>query len=162
MDAQIVVLKPMKVAFVRHVGPYNEVGNSWQQLCAWAGRNGLLGANTKTFGICHDDPEITPPEQLRYDACIVIGSDGKADGDIGVQEIAGGRYAKATHQGPYTKLGDTYSELLGQWMPAHGFELVVGKPTLEFYRNNPQQTPEDELRTDIHVPFEGRVGFSVG
>jgi len=35
-------------------------------------------------------------------------------GDIGVQVVAGGDYAVTTHFGPYHKLGDTYTKLLGQ------------------------------------------------
>ena len=38
-------------------------------------------------------------------------------------------------------------------VPANGLELADDRPTLEIYRNDPQQTPEDELLTDVHVPI---------
>ena len=52
MEANITRMNEMRVAFVRHVGPYNEVGAAWGQLCAWAGRRGLVGPQTMMFGLC--------------------------------------------------------------------------------------------------------------
>lgn len=151
MEAKTTTLEKMHVAFVRHVGPYAEVGAAWQQLCAWAGPKGLLGPQTKMLGMCHDDPEVTAPEKIRYDACVVVGDDVRPDGNIGVQTIEGGRYATTTHRGSYSKLAETYGLLVGQWMPAHDLEPVAGQPSLEFYLNDPQQTPEDDLRTDVYM-----------
>jgi AraC family transcriptional regulator len=153
MEAKITDIEPMRVAFVRHIGPYAEVGKAWEQLCQWAGPRGLLGPQMKMLAMSHDDPEVTPPEKLRYDACIVVGSDVKPDGNVGVHQIPGGRYATTTHCGAYTRLSETYSALLGQWMPANDLEPALGQPALEFYLNDPQQTPEDELRTAICVPL---------
>ena len=154
MDAEITNLEAKKVACIRHLGPYIEVGGTWHKLCSWAGRNGLLGRETQTVGICHDDPEITPPDKIRYDACLVLTRDVTPDSNIVIQEIPGGRYVKTTHQGPYTKLNETYSSLFGQWMPAHDIEPAAGKPSLEFYLNDPNETPEEQLLTDIYVPLD--------
>ena len=100
MDVKIETTKPMRVAFMRHVGPYHEVGETWQKLCGWAGPRGLFGPNTTLLGVCHNDPEVTPPEHIRYDACITAPDGLAADGDVGIQEIAGGDYAVTTHHGP--------------------------------------------------------------
>ena len=64
MDARIENVEPMRVAFIRHVGPYNEVGETWGKLCTWAGPKGLFGPNTKCLGLCYDDPEVTPEAEL--------------------------------------------------------------------------------------------------
>lgn len=153
MDVRIERVEPMCVAFVRHVGPYPEVGQAWQRLCAWAGSRGLFGPNSRMLGICHDDPEVTPPERLRYDACIVVNDGVAPEGDVGVQTIAGGEYAVATHRGPYERLGETYAALLGQWLPAHRREPLAA-PAFEVYRNSPFNTPPEQLVTDIHVPLQ--------
>ena len=153
MQAEIATVDPMRVAFIRHIGPYHEVGPAWQRLFGWAGAKGLLGPQTRMFGMCHDDPDVTPPDKIRYDACIVVGDDVQAEGDIGIQDLPGGRYAKALHEGSYSKLGETYSALVGRWMPAHDFQPANDRPALEFYLNNPQQTPEDQLRTEIYMPL---------
>ena len=155
MEARITSLESARVAFVRHVGPYTEVGPAWQQVYAWAGGRGLLGPDTRAFGLCHDDPDTTTPERLRYDACIVVGPDVQAGDGVEVQDVAGGPYAVATHRGSYAKLGETYGGLMEEWLPANRFELAEERPALEIYRNDPQQTPEDELLTDVHVPVKG-------
>src|SRR5437867_1243250 len=66
-DIRVRIVEPMRVAFVRHVGPYEKVGEAFQRLFDWAGRRGLFGPDTKLLGIGHDDPHITPPDKLRFD-----------------------------------------------------------------------------------------------
>ena len=155
MEARITALEPARVAFVRHMGPYTQVGPTWERLFAWAGGRGLLGPDTRTFGLCYDDPDTTSPERLRYDACVVVGPDVQGGDGVEIQDVAGGRYAVATHPGSYAKLAETYGGLMEEWMPAKGLELAEERPCVEIYRNNPQQTPEDELLTDVHVPIRG-------
>jgi len=154
MDAEITTIDPMTVAFVRHTGPYTDVGRAWEQLCGWAGPKGLLGADSQMFGVCYDDPEVTPPDKIRYDACLVVGADAQPAGEIGVQDVGGGRYATLVHRGPYTRLAEAYAALVGQWMPAQDLEPTPGRPSLEFYLNDPQRTPEAELETRICMPVE--------
>lgn len=74
-------------------------------------------------------------------------------GDIGVQVVAGGDYAVTTHFGPYHKLGDTYTKLLGQWLPRSGRELRSA-PCFEVYLNDPQGTEPEDLLTDIYAPLQ--------
>ncbi|MBN2446689.1 MAG: GyrI-like domain-containing protein, partial [Phycisphaerae bacterium] len=104
-------------------------------------------------GVSYDDPEVTPPDKLRYDACIVVDDKVRASGDVGVQTIGGTRYAITTHKGPYECLSETYAALMGQWMPANGQEPGCG-PCLEVYLNSPQNTPPEQLLTDVHVPLK--------
>jgi AraC family transcriptional regulator len=141
-----------RVAFVRHVGPYDEVGRAWEKLMSWSGRQGLLGPRTRVLGIVHDDMEITPPDKMRYDAAISIADHVAASGEVGIQEIESGEYAVALHAGPYGQLGETYADLCGQWLPGSGRELRSA-PALEFYLNSPATTPHDQLRTEIWLPL---------
>ena len=118
VDVKIEKREPLRVAFVRHVGPYQEVGKAWERLCGWAGPRGLFGPNTAMLGVCHDDPDVTPPERIRYDACITAPDGLAAEGDVGIQEVAGGDYAVTTHHGPYENLAATYAVLCGEWLPS--------------------------------------------
>lgn len=155
MDAEIKTLEPKRVAFMRHVGPYHEVGQVWGRLCQWAGPRGLMGPHMQMLGLCHDDPEVTPLDKIRYDACITAGDGLEAEGDVGVQTIAGGEYAITVHQGPYEKLSETYAALCGQWLPAQGRE-PDSAPSIEIYQNNPQTTPPKDLRTQVCVRVKPR------
>lgn len=152
VDVRTETISQMKVAFVRHTGPYQNVGTAWQRLMAWAGPRGLIGPATQFVSVYYDDPAVTPPDKLRADACITVGDAVQPDGDVGVQEIGGGDYAIARHVGPYDKLGDTYSQLCGSWLPASGRELRAAPP-LEFYRNSPMNTPPEQLITDVCMPL---------
>jgi AraC family transcriptional regulator len=155
MDVKIQQLKPRRVAFLRHVGPYGEVSSTWDRLLTIMGKDGYLGGGTMMLGICHDDPEVTPSAKIRYDACVTVGDDFVPGGDIQVQTVAGGEYAMTTHAGPYNNLGRTYAELLGQWVPRSGRELR-DVPCFEVYLNDPQSTAPEDLLTDIYAPLQAQ------
>jgi len=87
----------------RHVGEIDELGRP----------RGLLGAHTRMIGIVHDNPDVTPPEKVRYDAAIAVNRPVQPEGEFGVQELPGGRYALMQHRGPYAGLGAAYQRLYG-------------------------------------------------
>jgi AraC family transcriptional regulator len=153
MKVEIKHLDPIRVAFMRHIGPYSKVGATWDKFLPSLGKDGVLGGDTLFIGICHDDPEVTPSTKIRYDACVSVDEGFVAGGEIGVQVIPGGDYAMTTHFGPYQKLGETYGRLLGQWLPRSGRELR-STPCLEVYLNDPQSTAPGDLLTDIYAPLE--------
>jgi AraC family transcriptional regulator len=142
----------IRVAYLRHVGPYGEVGAAWSRLFPWAARQGLLGPGTQMLGISYDDPDITPAEKLRYDAAVTVTRPVSPAGEIGVQEIPAGEYAVALHTGPYQCLSDSYAELAGKWLPETGRELRSAA-AVELYLNSPQTTPAGELKTEIRLPL---------
>jgi len=152
MEVKIEKLPARRVAFMRHVGPYAEVGETWGRLYAWAGRHGHFPPFTKFLAVVHDDPDVTPAERLRYDAGFVVKDGFRPQAEIGVQELAGGDYAVAVHHGPYEKLGETYAFVCGEWAPGAGRELRSA-PACEVYLNDPRRTKPEALRTQIYVPL---------
>jgi AraC family transcriptional regulator len=153
MNVAIKNLKPMRVAFMRHIGPYNEVGKTWERFIMFVGKEGLLGPGPQFIGIPHDDPAVTSPDKTRYDACVTVDEAFRASGEIGVQVIPGGDYAVLTCIGPYEKLGESYAKLLGQWLPRSGRRLRA-TPCMEIYFNSPENTEPEDLVTDILAPLE--------
>jgi AraC family transcriptional regulator len=153
MEVKIENREPTRVAFMRHVGPYRTVNATWDKFLPRLGKEGLLGGDALFIGICHNDPEVTPQDKIRYDACVSVDERFVPDGEVGVQVIPGGEYAVTTHFGPYQKLGDTYTKLLGQWLPRSGRELRSA-PCFEVYLNDPQSTEPEDLITDIYAPLQ--------
>ncbi len=153
MDVRIKRMQPMRLAFMRHMGPYDQVGPLWEKFLVFAMRNGMLVPNMQMLGVPHDDPRVTPAEKLRYDACITVNASFEPRDEVGVQEIHGGDYAVVTHRGSYDGLGDVYDTLIGSWLPSSGREPGDG-PAFEIYRNSPRDTPPAELITDIFVPLQ--------
>ena len=148
---EIKTLPPQRVVYLRHTGPYDQVGATWGKLSAWAGRRGLFGPATRMLGVSYDDPQITPPEKLRYDAALTVDRPVQPEGEFGVMELAGGEYATLLHKGPYETIGRSYQALVGGWLPQSGRELRDA-PCFEVYLNSPQNTRPEELLTLIHAP----------
>ncbi|MCP3980308.1 MAG: AraC family transcriptional regulator [bacterium] len=154
-NVRIVDEPARRAVFLRHVGPYDEVGETWDRLMTWAGPRGLIGAGTQMLGLCHDDPEITPADKVRYDSCLVVAGAVEVEGPFGLVDIPGGEYAVYRHVGPYSDLGRSYIELLGRWLPASG-RAAVDVACVERYWNDPENTPPQELETDLCVLLEPR------
>jgi AraC family transcriptional regulator len=152
LAVRVEAVKPMRLAFMRHTGPYADVGGTWMRLLTWAGMKGLMGPQYVILGIVHDDPDVTPPEKVRYDACIVVDDRVRPEGEVGIQQIEGGLYGITTHRGPYDRLGETYLRLCGEWLPANRYE-TRSAPCFELYRNSPHNTAAQDLLTDIHLPL---------
>jgi AraC family transcriptional regulator len=152
-QVRIETLPPRRVAFVRHVGPYDQVEPAFHKLMGWAGTRGLLGPDTVVLGVCHDDPEVTAPEKIRYDCCITVGADFQPEGEVGVQVLEGGEHVVLTHRGTYTQLPDAWRWLYGVWLAGSGREPRHA-PAFEVYYNSPTNTPPENLVTDICIPLE--------
>ncbi|MCA9310632.1 MAG: GyrI-like domain-containing protein, partial [Phycisphaerales bacterium] len=139
--------------YVRHVGPYDEVGGAWKALMTWGWKRVIFGKPT-TFGLCFDDPEVTSREQVRYEACMVVPEKVTPRGAVQVRDLEAGTWATTLHEGPYSSLGTTYARLF-----AHvASESIEGRrwrlgdpPTLEVYLNDPRKTPPERLRTEVGV-----------
>jgi AraC family transcriptional regulator len=140
------------VAFMRHIGPYDQCGQAWEELMGWAAREGWIRPGMECFGLCYDDPEITPGEQIRYDACITVAPEFEATGTIGRHDLPGGEYAVVRHRGSYAGLGDVYRSLYGHWLPGSGRE-AADAPSLEKYYNSPADTTPEDLETDVCLPL---------
>lgn len=154
MNVTIKQIDDMRVAYVRHTGPYSECAPAWDTLCTTLAPEGLLGGDAKVLGLGHDDPDTTEPEKIRYDACVTVPEDFTGLGEVSVQTISGGRYGVTTHFGSYDNLIDTYRTLFGQWLVQSEFELA-DKPCFEVYLNDPESTEPEDLITDIYLPLQG-------
>lgn len=155
MDVKIVREDGVRVAFVRHTGPYDQCGPAWDKLCTHLGAAGLLGGSPRFIGVSYDDPEVTAPDKIRYDACLEVDENFQPIGGIGVQVLPGGTFARTTHFGPYENLNQSYAALLGQWLPGSGRRCLV-EPTREVYFNSPENTEPEDLVTDIYLPLEDK------
>ena len=152
MNVQIQHLEPLRVAYLRHVGPYMEVGPTWARLLPQLEQGGWLNAQSRCLGIGHDNPNVVPAKDLRYDACVTVEAAFQPAGEVGVQTVAGGDYAVCRHVGPYEGLGVTYSWLFSEWLPQNGRQMGDAPP-FEVYVNSPDAVPPAELITDIHIPL---------
>jgi AraC family transcriptional regulator len=142
-----------RVAFLRHLGPYKEVGPTFDRLLGWARPRGLMRPGTDVLSISHDDPEVTPADKIRCDCCITVGESFQPQDDVGVQTIEGGEYAIVHHRGPSSDLHDVMRWLFGVWLPSSGREPRHA-PLYSICNDNPETMPPEQFRIDIYVPLE--------
>jgi AraC family transcriptional regulator len=153
MTVEIENLEAMRLAVVRHVGPYNMIGRAFDKLGSSAAQAGLFEGPPTMVAIYHDDPGSTPAAQLRSDAGVVVSESATIPEGLGELRVPAGRYARATHVGAFDTLGDTWARLMGEWLPQSGLRVGSGV-SLEIYRSDMRTTATADLRTDIYVPLE--------
>lgn len=153
IEPEIRQMDEMKVIYVQAIGAYQNVGTAWERLCMFAGPKGLLGPDTRMFGLSHDDPDVTETSKLRYDACIVVDDTIKPEGEVGIKTIKGGDYAVFRHKGPYSNLKQSYNDIFRNWLPQSERELGDAAP-IEIYLNDPEKVTAEELLTEICIPLK--------
>ncbi len=155
INPKIRYLKPKKVLFAQGTGKYGgeTTAEAWAKLSAFLREKKLFSWKSEALGIGLDDPDITEPEKCRYLACWTITTDIKPEGEIGIREIAGEKYAVFRYKGTYSNLGKVYGAIFLHWYPKSGFQLR-NQPCFEKYLNNPANTKPEKLLTEIYVPVE--------
>lgn len=151
MKVEIKEMPALRVIYVRHFGGYDGVGEAWAKLFRRAGPRGLIGPKTKMLGVSYDNPDITPNDKCRYDACMTIPENTAVDGEIGLMDIPGGKYAVYHYEGTIGGLGEAYDRLYGEWLPQSGYQ-PENRPCYELYYSNPDGHPERKFACDICIP----------
>jgi AraC family transcriptional regulator len=130
----LTTLPATRVAYMRHVGPYASpgIGDMWRRFESWGAARGLTSPRRRMFGIAQDNPNITPADRTRYDACIEVDDSFQPSGEVGVQIIRGGRYACTAFFGPASDIQSAWVKFLGKTMPDAGHQHDVA-PALEIY-----------------------------
>jgi AraC family transcriptional regulator len=156
---QVIVeeLPTIPVAYVRHVGPYAGDDSLFERLfgrlMAWAGPRGLLGPNTKTLTIYHDNPELTDSSKLRISCCVSVPGGTRADGEVGILELAAGKYARAQYEIHSTDYAAAWDWFMGVWMPSSGYQPNDGL-CYELYLNDSKQHPEGKCLVELTMPVK--------
>ncbi|WP_208507556.1 GyrI-like domain-containing protein [Variovorax sp.] len=132
MNVELIIRPPVTIAYLRYVGPFGApVGAFWgEQVAPWITRHRLWSG--ARYGISHDDPSITPPEQSRYDACVEVPEDFVPDGGFQKTVLPGGRYAALRFHGLPAEINTAWTRLLRDWLPGSGFQFD-NRPAFEHY-----------------------------
>ena len=148
-------IRPLTVVYARGTGPYQiSCREAWGRMGGWLDQCKGRSRVKQGYGYFRDNPKLTAPELLRYDACVPVtfGLDPEPDTGIGRQTLPGGAYAVHTHIGSYAEIGELFSHLHREIVPKRGLWLDYERPFLTIFLNDPSITREMHRRTELCVP----------
>jgi AraC family transcriptional regulator len=150
MRLPIVDVQPLRLACVRHLGPYEEIVEAFARLMSLVDPAIIAPDKYPRYvAIYYDDPQQIAAESLRSDAAVVVGPQFSAVDGLHVEELSDGSYARYTHIGPYSDIGSAWQKFMAQ-LEEEGCE-VQPAPVFEMYLNDPDEVPADYLATDLFV-----------
>ncbi len=149
----IKTIPDLHLAYIRHTGSYDKVGNSFQKLMFWAATHLVLKLKPVTIGIVHDNPDLTAEQHIRFDACVLLSKEIKPNGEIGYKKIEGGKFAVFTYKGAYDGFYPVYDYIYNVCLFDNKFDLA-DKPALEWYIKSPPFNKPENFVTDFYVPIK--------
>jgi len=164
---KIVTRDEVNVVFTRELGEYTKSSDiAWRRLSKMMNslhekfaKNppeytmNLEKGKAEALGICHDDPQVTNEENIRYDAALAWGNketEVLAKYDFETKTIAGGRYAKVEYLGASNSEDSWYG--LYSWVEKNGYTLR-DEPSFEKYLNGDIDTDVEKLLIEVYVPI---------
>lgn len=153
MNTEVREMPEYNVAYVRKVGPYAKetCEPAFGELMQWAGPRNYVGPE-KVLGIYWDNPEVTPPEKCRFDACIIVPEGTVPEGSINIQTISGGPYGVCHFEIKSDSFQQAWEDAFA-WLCSSGYECN-DKPCYELYHNNAEEHPEGKWIFDICIPLK--------
>ena len=143
---------PRRVVGLPHTGPYPQVGPVFQRVAEAIGAAGLWPQAQGGVMVSYDNPDSTPAAELRSFAGVLLPDAAPCPPGLEERRLQGGRHAVLELTGPYAGLGAAWGWLYGGWMEGAGARPGAA-PSYEIYRNDPTDTPPDQLRTDLYAPL---------
>ncbi|GAB1484304.1 AraC family transcriptional regulator [Treponema sp.] len=150
---ELKTLPTMKLAYVRHVGPYagdsKLFENLFGKLFAWAGARDLVKPGSMTLVIYHDSPELVAEEKLRISVCLSVDDKTQGSGDIGIMALEGAKYGVGRFTLAHDEYAQAWNWMFGSWLPESGF-VPDDKPCFEAYPEPPLS--DGRMVVEIWIP----------
>jgi AraC family transcriptional regulator len=147
----------LRVAYVRHTGPYQENSALFDDLFArlfkWAGPRQLCTPESWVLAVYHDDPAVTKEDKLRVSVCLTVPHGTPAGGEIGTMVVPGGKFAVARFELKGDEYQAAWDSVCGGWLPDSGYQ-PDDRLCYEHYLNDPKTHPEGKCVVDICVPVK--------
>lgn len=145
-------IKPMRVAYLQHVGPYEDTRQTWMDLAARLAAEKQIRKSSVFIGIGHDNPQDTPTAKLRYDACITVAEKYQPKKPVRLQTIPGGDHAVMKNC-PVGKIKEAFQYLFGKWLARSSRELRP-EPSFIVMVDARKVIAPMKRRVNIYVPLQ--------
>lgn len=150
-EIELKEMPAMQVAYVTHIGPFDQIGKAYGKLMSWAGPKGLVGG--KTITCYHDNPEVTDISQIRQSACIEIKKEAQASGMVNITTIESGQYAVGRFEVSFQEFEKAWQTMM-VWVSEHGYQPNEKRACYEIYHNNFKNHPQQKSIIEICVPVK--------
>lgn len=124
----------------------NVLGRTYARLAQYLGELGEPPIGAPFVGYYNMDMQ-----DLDIEIGFPVSKELQAKDDMQPGQIPGGKQATCLHIGPYNTIELAYNELI-EYIGQSGHEATG--VAYEFYPNDPNETPEEELQTQIVFPLK--------
>jgi AraC family transcriptional regulator len=140
----------MRLAGLRHDGPYEQISNAFESLFPKAGDLGPPHIpDAQWVAVYAADPE-TDGDQPRSFVTVSVAEDAEI-GDLEEVRISPGTYARTVHVGPHGGLATAW-KVFGSRLTDSGHHVLKDRPAFEIYANQEEGTAENDLHTELYFP----------
>lgn len=152
VDIQLITRDDTDVAYLLHIGPYEQALKAWEQMANLVGLATLIANNTDCYGIPYDHPLITPADKCHYAACITWRDEYATIKQLHRMTLPGGRYAKIHHIGPPENIELSYQRFAHSAISLDTPLEFADAPSFMQYDLTSITTPE-RFSAEIYFPL---------
>jgi AraC family transcriptional regulator len=153
-DTKIIDFPKTLIATMEHREAPSLLGNTIKNFIEWRKENRLPPSKNKTFNLVYDDPNITAPENYRFDVCCSIDNlVEKNSYGIVNKVIPAGKCAVVRHIGSDDSISLAVNYLYSEWLNNSSFEVRDFPVFFERVSFFPEVL-ENEMITDVYLPIE--------
>ena len=153
-ETKIIDFPKTLIATMEHREAPSLLGNTIKKFIEWRKENRLPPSKNKTFNLVYDDPNITAPENYRFDVCCSIDNlVEKNSYGIVNKVIPAGKCAVVRHIGSDDSISLAVNYLYSEWLNNSSFEVRDFPIFFERVSFFPE-VPENEMITDVYLPIE--------
>lgn len=134
MNIKLETIPPYKIIYIRKIGPYGSSNiQTMERLKHCAKKKNLLNSNSIVLGIALDNPNVTEPNNCRYDTCLVVPNNfSNNDDSLEHGNLVGGKHC-------VFKISHTAESVQKAWddifpeMTKNGYKFDDTRPIIERY-----------------------------
>ena len=154
-------LPDQPVAYIRHIGYDQTIGEVWERLLDWGLAQGIELERQQMIGLHHSNPDLIPFDQCRYVACLTLPTMRYPDRGVGVMQIPGGLHACCRAQGEFGDLLYLMRDLYMDWLPKSDYR-VRSIPPQACYQENHFINSSGRFELEYRIPVARKLAAARG
>jgi AraC family transcriptional regulator len=154
-EVHIRSLPAQRLAYIRVYDSYSKfsrVKEAYHRLIEWYCQKGGRLEKTTLYGMSQDDPEVTPLRLCRFDWCVMVPANWRAEGDVNVATFPACQIATVRCLGDIEQENKAIQYLFRYWLPRSRYQ-PANLPGMEIYRRQPAELGWETYDLDCALPI---------